>query len=143
MSCDHSFAQSCDYRCKPSTTQTAAPKPGSRYTRNCTTPGCSAFRCSVGKIPAPFTCLRCNQGLVGKSRAELEAIVATAQERLAQLPVEVCPVELTRLRERDQLLAEIEREVRPALTTHKDPAHAGRFLLDWLQRSNILRGQRI
>lgn len=62
---------------------------------------------------------------------------------MEEKPLEMTRTEQNRLLERDLLLAQIENEVRPALTAHKDPAHAGRFLLDWLQRSNILRGQRI
>lgn len=151
MSCDHSFAQSCDHRCVRSPEQAPAVQ-------------CKNKFCKHGdKCPA-----KCTIDYMGATKGTLDSVLAEMNEHvlsavrdnraidfcydnarrkvlraLAEKPLEMTRTEQNRLLERDQLLAEIEREVRPALTTHKDPAHAGRFLLDWLQRSNILRGQRI
>jgi hypothetical protein len=62
---------------------------------------------------------------------------------MAELPLPMSRIEQNRLLHRDQLLAEIEAEVRPALAVHRDPKHAGKHLLDWFRSSSILRGQRI
>lgn len=66
-----------------------------------------------------------------------------AVEALEAMPVSVHPIELARLQDRDNTLALIENEVRPALAAHRKGANAAQHLLDWLRRSSILRGVRI
>jgi hypothetical protein len=126
----------------------------------CNTPGCYTI---LSGSPAKYTyCRACRAKLEGsvtgrapRTRAQVLETVGYIESRikmlssqledrkaeLAEFPVEVCPKALRELQERSGLLHLIEKEVRNNLRPHEQRS-AGQALLDFLQRTGVLRGAR-